>query len=555
MRKIWKVKELSERARILGKKMGLDSIIAQLLINRRIDEDDFNSFLYPQQMPVPSWKLLPDIGIAIDRIRRAVKNKENIFLYGDYDVDGLSSLVIFHDYIKNTGVPFSFYIPHRMKEGFGLNKQAVRKIKNRGASLIICFDCGTNSYEEISLAKSLGMDVIVVDHHQPEQGRNIPGAFVNPKRPDSKYPFSNLSGATVAFKLVQALKDDSCPHLLDLVALSVVCDVVPLQGENRMLLEKGLQSLRKTKRTAVNALCEASGVNRGNIDSFHLGYILGPKINASGRIGTAHDALNMFITEDESMVHDYARKLVEYNRRRREIEKVVLKEAQEALGEASGGLVLVVHKEGWHHGVLGIVASRLVDRYYRPAIVIGFDQGSGKGSARSIDNFNMIHALGCCEDYLLSYGGHKKAAGIEILYKDLDNFKNRLNETAQKMLKPSDLLPVIKIDLEIKFCDITGELMEGLERLKPFGEGNAVPMFLTRGARLRQPPRKIANGQYSLWLNEGEFTYEGVFPWRNNLSDIFNYGDKFDIVYSLGKNNYHQDIRLSIKDVRLHKLI
>jgi len=553
MRKQWNIKKLSDEVKQLGNKYGLNPIIVQILINRGIEESEFLPFLNGKGYTVHSPGTLPDIDKVSKRIKIAVKRKEKIVLFGDYDVDGLTSLTIFYDYIKDTEANFSFYIPHRVKEGFGLNKEAVRKIKEDGAGLIISFDCGTNSYEEIEYAASLGIDVIVVDHHQPKPGRTPSYAFVNPKRKGSKYPFEYLSSAGVAFKLVQALEGKDCNHLLDLVALSIVCDVVPLRGENRYLLKEGIKLLKTTKRPSINALCGVSGLKQDNIDVFHMGYILGPRINASGRVNTAYDALRMFLSKDNPSALKYAKRLDEHNRIRRGIESSVLREAQDYVsGDTENNPVLVVYKEGWHHGILGIVASRLVDKYYRPAFVIGFNDGVGKGSARSIEGFNLMNALGYCEDYLSSYGGHKKAAGIEILYKDVEAFKKKINGIARDTLKSKDLLPSIDIDLEIIFSDINEELINSIYDLKPFGEGNPPPLFITRNVFIKYSPRKVTNGMYSVWLQNNGLTYEGVFFSRNNFSDIFENGKAFDIIYSLDKNNYHNSIRLNIKDVHLN---
>ncbi|MFH1767857.1 MAG: DHH family phosphoesterase [Candidatus Omnitrophota bacterium] len=379
MRKRWIVNKLSERAKSLAKKLHINPIIAHLLLSRQVREDELTGFI-DSEISLHEPLLLPDMDLAVRRIKKAVKDKEKILLFGDYDVDGITSLAIFHDYLKKTQADFSFYIPHRIKEGFGLSKQAVRSIKEKGVGIIICFDCGTNSHQEIELARSYGIETVVVDHHQPKDDFDAPLAFINPKRKDSRYPFPDLSSAAVTFKLVQALMNDSCYHLLDLVALSVVCDVVPLRGENRMLLKEGLRRIRRTARPAVSALCQISGVKQENLDVFHLGYILGPRINASGRVSTAHDALNMFLATDTAEAKTYADKLHQYNRIRRDIEKTVLKEAESSLsGDIGNKFGLVVYKQGWHQGVLGIVASRLVDKYYRPTLVIGFDDEKAGG--------------------------------------------------------------------------------------------------------------------------------------------------------------------------------
>jgi len=553
MRKRWKVKEFTEKAKSLAKELDLDPIIVQILLNREIKEEDFRFFLNPSPSSFFCPHLLPDIEIAIDRIKKAVRKGEKVSLFGDYDVDGITSLAIFYDYIKNQPVETSFYIPHRLKEGFGLNKDAIKRIKRQGTNLLICFDCGTNSLEEIELAKALGIDTIVVDHHQPKEGYNFPFAFINPKRKDSRYPFNNLSSAALTFKLVQALKQSSCLNLLDLVALSIVCDVVPLKGENRALLKEGLKWLKRTNRLALNVLCQTSGVKIENIDTFHLGYILGPRINASGRVDSAKYALEIFLTQDIVQARKLAYKLEEYNRLRRDIENVVLREAEETLARDYGDFsAIVVHKEGWHHGILGIVASRLVDKYYRPTFVIGFEQQRGRGSARSIANFNLMEALGHCEQYLANYGGHKKAAGIEIFYKDVDGFKQRIGEVAKKLLSPQDLIPVLDIDLEIEFKDISLELAIALEKLKPFGEGNPLSLFLTRKVSVKQAPKLINSGMYSIWLTDSKYTYEAIFFERNEFLDLVNYGKDLDIVYALEENRFHNSVKLVLKDVRLH---
>ena len=552
MRKRWDINQLSDKAKRLGEKYNLNPIVVQLLINREIPESEFLSFINGTGYTANSPDTLPDIYKALKRIKSAVKKREKVILFGDYDVDGLTSLAIFYDYIKDTSADFSFYIPHRVKEGFGLNKGAISKAKEKGAKLIISFDCGTNSYEEIEYASSLGIDMIVVDHHQPKPGRTPAYAFINPKREGSKYPFENLSGAGVTFKLVEALTGKECKHLLDLVALSIVCDVVPLRGENRYLLKEGIKLLRTAQRPSIKALCDASGLKQGNIDVFHIGYILGPRINASGRVNTAYDALHMFLSEDSSSALKYAQALDEHNRLRKDIESSVLKEAQDYVSSGiEDNPVLVVYKEGWHHGILGIVASRLVDRYYRPAFVIGFDNGIGKGSARSIKGFDLVAALGRCEEYLSNYGGHKKAAGVEILYKNIEGFKKKINEVARASIEPANLIPSIDVDLEITFSSINEKLVSDIYTLKPFGEGNPQPLFLTRNVAIMHSPKKITNEMYSVWIKNRGLVYEGIFFARNGFSDIFTNGNSFDIVYSIEKNTYHNSIRLNIKDVHL----
>ena len=552
MNKRWCIKKLTPQAIEAAKRFNLTPITTQILFNRQVEEDNFLSFLNPSLSSLHSPSLLPDIDLAYERIQQAIKKGEKIFLVGDYDVDGITSLAIFYEYIKPAGGKFSIYIPHRVKEGYGLNKETVKFAQREGASLLICFDCGTNSLEEIEFAKSLGIETIVVDHHQPKEGRNKPLAFINPKAKRSKYPFKELSSGGITFKLVQALKGSNCWDLLDLVALSVICDIVPLQGENRILAREGLKWLRKSERPAIKILCESSGVKQENLDVYHIGYILGPRINASGRVAEAQESLAIFLTPDTNSIKNRVGRLQRYNTQRKEIERFILKEAEtKAEFYLQNDYVLIVEGDNWHEGVLGIVASRLTQKYHRPTFVIGFKGEKGKGSGRSITKFNLVEALNKCQSYLLSFGGHRKAAGIEILRNNIENFRKEMNIIAKKNLSASDLVPNLDIDLELKLENINSQLLEELEKLKPFGEENPTPLFLTKGLSLKQPPTKINGGLFSLWLSDGRFTYEGKFYESNGFRDILTYGKEFHIVYTLEKNRYYNTPRLVIRDVRL----
>ncbi|MDP2922340.1 MAG: single-stranded-DNA-specific exonuclease RecJ [Candidatus Omnitrophota bacterium] len=549
-RKLWKIKELTPQAQELGKRYNISTYLAQILLNRGIEEASFKSFLNHDLSSLYSSYLLPDIERAVKRIKLAVSRKERILVVGDYDVDGITSLAIFYEFIKEFSDTFSFYIPHRVKEGYGLNTEAIEKAKKENRSLIIAFDCGTNSFEEINLAKNYGIDIVVIDHHHPKDNLNNPFAFINPKRKDSAYPFSDLSSAALSFKLLQALKEDMCFEVLDLVALSLVCDVVPLKGENRVLLKEGLRQLRKTTRPAIKALCKISKIKQENIDNFHIGYILGPRINASGRVASAKDALEIFLTEDKEKILDIASKLHEYNQMRKGIETDILKEAEERLSfNVVNDYAIVVSGDGWHSGVLGIVAARLVDKYYRPSFVISFDQNLGKGSGRSIHSVHLMEVLDKCAGPLCSYGGHRKAAGIEIAREDLDGFKERLNTYIKENIKSTDLVPVLDIDLKMSFEDISVEFIGELESLEPFGEENPRVLFASLGILKKSPPKKISNG-YSVWLTDNKKTFEGIIYDRDIL-DVIEFGDSLDIVYSLEKNNYHNIPKLVIRDARL----
>jgi single-stranded-DNA-specific exonuclease len=494
--------------------------------------------------------MLPDMEKAVERIKQAVGRREKILLVGDYDVDGVISLAIFYEFIKEFNELFSFYIPNRIKEGYGLNCQLVKEARDKGIDLIICFDCGTNSLKEIELARRYGIDTIVVDHHEVKDNLNNSFAFINPKRKDSRYPFSDLSGAVISFKLLQALKGTACFEVLDLLALSLVCDVVPLKGENRIFLYEGIKHLRKSNRPSIRALCEVAGIKQDSIDTFHIGYIIGPRINASGRVAEGKDSLEIFLTEDEKKTFDLASKLGGYNQLRRDIEAEVLKETEELLNrELLDTHAIVVTNEGWHRGVLGIVASRLVDRYYRPSFVISLDGDLGIGSGRSIPSVPLIDILHRCADSLLVYGGHKKAVGFKLLKHNLEGFKKKINKIIEESTDAKELIPSLDIDLILNFDDISMSLVEELEILPPFGEENPPPLFVSYNIFKKTAPKKVNNG-YSLWLSDGLRTFEGIVYDKDVLT-IVNYADKMDIVYSLGKNNYHNTAKLIIRDCRL----
>lgn len=549
-RRIWKIKDFTSQAEALSQKYNISAYLAQILINRSLQEEDFPAFLSADSAPLHSPLLLPDIEKALKRIKKAIKAKEKILVVGDYDVDGVTSLAIFNEFAKEHKELFSFYIPHRVNDGYGLNTDVVEQAKKENRTLMIAFDCGTNSLKEVELANSYGIDTIVIDHHHPKEELNKAYAFINPKRETSRYPFKELSAGALSFKVLQALTEKDCNEELDLVALSLVCDVVPLKGENRILVKKGLKALRVSKRPAIEALCKVAKIKKENITAFHIGFILGPRINASGRIASANDSLEMFLTEDSEKAFVIAGKLQEYNIKRKAIEMGILKEAEQIIEQdVSLDYAIVVSGQNWHSGVLGIVASRLADKYYRPSFVISFDDELGRGSARSIHSVHLMEALNDCAGSLSAYGGHKKAAGLEIFKGGLDEFKQRINEYIKNNTKPVDLIPVLDVDLKLRFKDVSMNFIEELSLLEPFGEENPKPMFVSCNICKKNKPKKISSG-YFVWLSDAEYTLEGVV-YDKELLEVIEYGENFDIAYSLDKNSYHNEPLLTIRDVRL----
>jgi single-stranded-DNA-specific exonuclease len=546
---MWNIKNIEDVAFTLAKKHKFSPFFVQVLLNRNIGEADWDYFLNSsQQFHDP--KLLPDIEKAANRIKQAVKNKEKIFIYGDYDVDGITSLVIFNQFIQDYPGQFCFYIPHRVDEGYGLNREVIAQAKEDGYSLIVAFDCGTNSVKEVALVRSLGMEIVIIDHHHVEKDLTQATAFVNPKRKDSQYPFKDLSAAALSFKLLQVLLNQNCHQVLDLVALSTVCDVVPLKDENRALLKAGLKELKITNRPAIKALCKIGSIRQPNIEGFHIGFVLGPRINAAGRVAHAKEALELFLCADDSKAGDIALRLQAYNILRKDIEVKTLRQAEEILAsKQQDDYAIVVAGENWHQGVLGIVASRLTDKYYRPAFVISWENNLGRGSGRSIPSVHLMENLAACSKFLLEYGGHKRAAGIHVAKDCIDNFRVEINKAIKHRIKPQDLVPILNIDACLKFTDITIELCDDLERMKPFGEENAQALFVSFNVAKRSAPKKSVNG-HNLWLESDNRTWEAVV-YDKDFLEIFAYAEKLDIVYALDKNTFHNAPKLVIKDVRL----
>ncbi|MCK4916855.1 MAG: single-stranded-DNA-specific exonuclease RecJ [Candidatus Omnitrophica bacterium] len=546
----WKIRGLDDRIKNLSSKYNISLFLAQVFINRNIPDNNFNSFLNPSTSEFYSFSLLPDIEKGVQRIKKAIKNKEKVLVYGDYDVDGITSLAIFHEFAEQYPDIFSFYIPHRIKEGYGLNEEVLTKAKNNNISLILTFDCGTNAYKEIEIARSLNIDIIIIDHHHPKEGLTPSLAFINPKREGSIYPYPDLSAGGLSFKFLQALTGDNCYEVLDLVALSTVCDVSPLIGENRSLVKEGLKVLKNTSRAAIKALCKAGSIKQENIDIFHIGFILGPRINAAGRVSHAKESLDLFFSRDEDKAFDQAVVLNKHNLLRKKIETDILLEAEKIVEEnIKNNRVIVVSGEGWHPGVLGIVASRLSKKYYMPAFVISFDKGLGVGSARSIDDIHLIKTLDKCPETLTEYGGHSKAAGIQINKNELDNFTKSINNIVEKEFADKKFIPSLDIDACLTFDDINMNLVEELEKLKPYGEGNVRPLFVTHNVFKKTALKKIKWG-YSVWLINKTNVLEAVIN-DKKIVDFLTCSNEVDIVFSLDKNNYYNSIKLVIRDCRL----
>jgi single-stranded-DNA-specific exonuclease RecJ len=481
---------------------GVSPLVARLLHNRDVQPADVARFLRPSLTDTHDPLLLPDMGLAVERILSAIDSGEKITVYGDYDVDGTTATALLLGVLRRAGAEADFYIPDRAAEGYGVNPEAMRLIREGGASVVITVDCGITAREPIAVAREIGLDVIVTDHHEVDPDRlPNPGdavALIDPRRADSEYPFPDLAGVGLAYKLGQAVltardADASLDDQLDLVALGTIADISNLQDENRVLAKLGLAVMSERRRPGIKALCDAAGVKAdAELQSYHVGFVLGPRINAAGRLDTAHIVVELLTTDDAHRAREIAEHLNEANRARREVERAITDEATERIRaehDLDRDPIIVVAREGWHPGVVGIVASRLVERFWRPAVVIGVEGSKGKGSCRSIPGFHIQEALMECAEHMTTFGGHAAAAGLSLDIESLPALREQLVSIAAARLTPDDLRRKVKLDAVLPLAEIPVEAVEELALLEPFGEGNPAPRFGFRGLGVVGEPR------------------------------------------------------------------
>lgn len=491
VRKVWKLKnEAVTPVKVYdaAQKTGVPLLVSNILLNRNIAVGDFKNFLSKSKQGILNPMTMLDMDKAVNRIDKAIKENESITIYGDYDVDGITSTALVYSFLKSLGANVQYYIPDRKDEGYGINIMAVNKLVKEGAKLLITVDCGITAIGEIEFAKLQGMDVIVTDHHTCKE--RIPTAAVavlNPKRDDDEYEFDSLAGVGVAFKLILALsmylKMDTgkvFDDYTELAAIGTVADVVPLMSENRVIVEKGLAILQNTTRYGIKALLEIAGVADKKVTTSTIAFALAPRINAAGRLGTAKTAVELLLTDSMDKAEEIARELDESNKERQQTELEIHRQAIEMIEadkDFSKKSVIVLGKEGWHNGVIGIVASRLVEQYHRPCILISIDNGVGKGSGRSVGNFNLFDALSHCEGLLTNFGGHAVAAGLGINADKICEFDQMINKYAKENLTAEDMVPIVKIDCILGGENLNIATAKLLSTLEPYGMGNETPVF------------------------------------------------------------------------------
>lgn len=557
MNKKWEVYEVNQEVIKKIEEYQISPLLANILANRNItSKEKIELFLNPKRNDFHDPFLMPDMECAVNRILKAIEDKEKTIIYGDYDVDGITSITVLKQFLKERGLEVGEYTPNRLSEGYGLNKAAVQSIYEQGYHLIITVDCGISGIEEIDYANSLGMEVIVTDHHEP--GDSLPNALavVDAKRKDNQYPFNQLAGVGVVFKLIQAismklnLEEKEYLKYLDIVCVGTISDIVPLMDENRVIAKLGLKLVNMTKNIGLKTLLHSIGYRK--IDSGSISFGVAPRINACGRMGAQEKALKLFLTESFEEANQITQELNAYNQERQQTEKKIFEEAvQKVEKEEQNNPCLILSSEGWHHGVIGIVASKVTDIYFKPNILICFEGEEGKGSGRSIPGFDLHEALMNCPEYIEKFGGHSMAIGITLKKENFENFKKEFNEYA-KNCHIHDIIPIIKIDKEITLKEISLEAVKDLALLEPYGEGNKMPLFLIKSLKINSI-RTLSEGKHlKMTLQQDSYMLDAIGFNMGNIAQQYLIGDKIDIVGSLELNQFGgiEQVQINIKDMR-----
>lgn len=561
MSKIWRLKEnpdeVIKEAEKIQKKYKLSRIVAIMLANKKIQTNEsIDVFLNPTRNSFGNPFDLPDMENAVDRIIKAIEKKEKIIVYGDYDADGITSSTILKRFMKDINVDIDVYIPNRLSEGYGLNETAIKEIAEKKYNLIITVDCGITSIKEVELAKELGMDVIITDHHEP--GKDIPKAVavVDCKRIDNKYEFRDLAGCGVAFKLTQAISkrlkinEEVSLKYLDFACIGTISDIVPLVGENRVIAKLGLMLVNQLRNTGIRELVKASGIK--NIDATAISFGLSPRINACGRMGHHEDALELFLTDDPIKARKLAQNLENYNRQRQEIEKNIYNEAMELVEQDNKKTSLVLAKEGWHHGIIGIVSSKITETYYKPSILICVEGEMARGSGRSIPGFDLHEAIEKCSKYLTNYGGHGMAIGLSLKTKHINDFKKEFEKYVSTKISEEMLKQVIEIDYEITSDDLKMEEINQIKLMEPFGECNIEPVVLYRNLKVNSI-RTLSEGKHlKLNLQDEGNAIDAIGFNLGKFAEEYQIDDKVDVVGNIGINTFNNvsKIQIVLKDMR-----
>lgn len=559
MNKKWEVNEADDiLISKISDEFNVSRLVANIIANKGLkDSHEIEVFLHPRRSDFHDPFLMPDMEIATNRIIKAIKNNEKVAIYGDYDVDGITSSTVLKRFLKDRGLETDVYIPNRLHEGYGLNEEAIREISEKKYTLIVTVDCGITGNKEIELANSLGIETVVTDHHEPAEELPKALAVVNCKRKDNKYPFNGLAGVGVAFKLIQAIsirlgiKEEEYLKYLDIVCVGTISDIVPLVDENRTISKLGLRLVKQTKNIGLKVLLDSIGYQK--IDSNTISFGVAPRINACGRMGHEKEALELFLTNNIEEAKKITQNLNQYNLERQEIEKRIFDEVQAMMQnpEEQKQPCIVLGGENWHHGVIGIVSSKITDMYFKPSILLCFEDNLAKGSGRSVPGFDLHGALEKCGTHIKQFGGHSMAVGITIEKDNFAKFKEELEEYGTRM-KVASIVPVIKIDEKVQLQDVGIKDIKDLELLEPFGEGNKMPLFQISNLKI-ESIRALSDGKHlKMTLKDDNKFIDTIGFNMGNLSSEYPIGTKIDIVGNLEINNYKgmENIQINLKDIR-----
>ena len=559
MNKKWQICETDkEKVDELKSKYNISELLATILVNKNITtQKEINEFLNPTRNDFFDPFLMNDMDIAIKRIKKAIENQEKVIIYGDYDVDGITSITVLKSFLKDVGLDVDYYIPNRLEEGYGLNKNAIDEIAKKEYKLMITVDCGISAIEEVDYANSLGIEVIITDHHEP--GDEIPKALavVDNKRKDNKYPFRELAGVGVAFKVSQALaqsmniREEEYLKYLDIVCVGTISDIVPLVSENRVITKLGLKLVKQTRNMGLRAIINSSVYSQ--INSTTISFGVAPRINACGRMGKAEQALKLLLSKDIYEVNKLTQELNSYNRERQEIEKEIFENVLTKIEQnnLAKNRTIVVGGENWHHGVIGIVSSKITEKYFKPSILLSFEEdGTGKGSGRSIPGFDLHEALMKCENCLEKFGGHSMAVGLTIKKENLEQFYKEFEKIAEEN-EIENIIPIINVDAKIELDKIDKSVVEDLKQLEPFGEANKTPTFALKNIRI-DSIRALSEGKHlKLTLRENNQIINAIGFNIGELAEAYKIGDKIDIAGVLEINTFNgiDNLQINIKDI------
>jgi single-stranded-DNA-specific exonuclease len=554
----------------LSRQLNISPLVARLLVRRGLQEAEAaHHFLHPGTDQLHDPFLMADMSAAVERLRRAIAGKEKILIYGDYDVDGAMAVVVLMTALGALGANVEAYIPHRLSEGYGMRAPVVERAAAEGVRVLLSVDTGVREHEVIARARGLGIDCIVTDHHLPDSRLPAAHAILNPRRADCAYPEKNLSGVGVAFKLAQALLGERLSErqllsYLKIVAIGTIADVVPLLGENRVIARLGLAALGsvQSKRSGLQALLAAAGLDGRALTAGDVAFRIAPRLNAAGRMDNAREVIELLTTADDAKGREIAQRLEGLNRERQRVEDEVLGEItswMEQQPEKAERYSLVFSGQGWHRGVIGIVAQRLAERYYRPTLVIAIEDGVGHGSCRSIPGFHILdaltaaHSLSPGRGLFERYGGHAQAAGFTLPAGSVGELETRFERCARALLRPEDLEPVLRVDAELDLAEIDGSLYEQLSRLEPYGAGNPTPVFAARGLGLVLPPRVLQEKHLKLKVAQRGKTMDALGWGRANEGPALVPGRELDLAFSLDENVFQEikTLQLVIRDLRL----